>query len=269
MPTSPEPALPPAVADGDRLASPPWVRRIHLSDVGVALRRGVDDFLALPTHSVPFGVFYAAAGLLLLAIAFDRALLPLIVPLVGGFALIGPFAAVGLYAASRRREADLDIRWRDLLDGYRAPASGAVFGLGLVLAVLLVTWMAAAAALTHLLLGPLPADLGAAAHALFATPAGWTLMAVGGAIGLAFGTFAFAISVIAFPLILDRQVDAITAANASRRAVAANPGPMAAWAGIVAGLLVLGALPAMLGLVVVLPILGHATWHLYRRVIVD
>ena len=243
-----------------------WIREIAVGDVFAALRRGLEDFRAIPTHSVLFGVFYAVAGLLLVAIVFGYALAPLIVPLIGGFAIVGPFAAVGHYALSRRREAGLPARWWHMAEGYRSRSAG-VFGLGLILAVIFLVWMSLAAALTNLLLGALPTQFGDALAVLFTTGAGWTLMLVGSVLGLAIGAFAFAISVVAFPLIVDRDIDPITAAQTSLRAVALNPGPMAVWAMIVAGLLALGALPALLGLAVVLPILGHATWHLYRKVL--
>ena len=266
----PEPHDHPTTRSNDtneRDAYPPWIRRIVVADVLEALRLGFADFRAIPTHSVLFGLFYAAAGLLLVAVTVDYALLPMIVPLVGGFAIVGPYAAVGWYELSRRREAGIETRWWHMLDGYRSSSARSMLGLGTMLAALFVTWMAVAAALTNLILGPLPSDAGEVAHLLFATGAGWALMLIGAGLGVVVAAFAFAVSVVAFPLILDRGVDAVSAAGTSLRAVCANPGPMAAWAAIVAGLLLLGALPFLLGLPVVLPILGHATWHLYRKVV--
>ncbi|MFW5678623.1 MAG: DUF2189 domain-containing protein [Pseudomonadota bacterium] len=245
------------------------VRTMTVADVRDALRLGLADFMAIPTHGVLFGLFYAIAGLLLVTVVVERALLPLIVPLVGGFALLGPFASVGFYALSKRRDSGAETRWWHMLEGYRTAAAGSLLGLGLVLAAIFLLWMVVAAGLTDLLLGPLPTAIPAALGVLFASTEGWTLMLVGGVVGLGFALFVFAISVVAFPLILDREIDAITAANTSIRAVRLNPGPMVAWALIVAVLLGFGALPVLLGLPVVLPVLGHATWHLYRKVMPD
>ena len=255
--------------DDDVRGMPLWVHRIGAADVVDALEKGVEDFRAIPTHGVLVGLFYAIAGLFIVAIAFDYALLPLVVPLVGGFAMLGPFAAVGFYELSRRREAGLETRWWHMAAVFRVRSGGALLGLGFVLAVLFFVWMALAAVLTQLLLGDFANGPMALAAALFTTPAGWTLLVLANLTGLVFAVVAFSISVVAFPLLVDREVAMVDAALMSVRVVAASPGPMALWALIVAGLLALGALPALIGLAVVLPILGHATWHLYRKTLVD
>lgn len=245
-----------------------WVRKIQTADVYAALRLGIQDFRSVPTHSVLFGLFYALAGLLLVAAISGRGLAPLVFPLVAGFALVGPFAASGFYELSRRREAGMETRWWHLFGGFTGPNKGSLLALGLVLVALLVLWLASAALLTRTAFGFTPTSIGQFVDLLFTTSAGWMVIVAGNVIGAIFALFAFAISAISFPLLIDRDTDMISAADASVRAVGTNPGPMALWALIVVGLLILGALPALLGLAVVFPILGHATWHLYRRLIV-
>ncbi len=256
-------------AHDDARGMPLWVHPLRVADVLDALAKGVDDFKAIPTHGVLVGAFYGVTALLLVAIAFDYALLPLIVPLLGGFAMLGPFAAVGIYELSRRREAGLETRWWHMGAVFRVRSRGALLGLGCVLAILFFVWMALAAVLTRLFVGHVSGGPLALATVLFTTGEGWTLLVLANLTGFAIAAVAFSISVVAFPLLVDRDVGMMDAALMSVRVVAASPGPMAVWALIVAGLLAIGALTALIGLAVVLPILGHATWHLYRKTLVD
>lgn len=253
-------------ASAPDLDDPVWPARIRTGDVLTALRLGWHDFAAAPGAGVLLAAIVAALGLLLVAAAVRHALVPLVVPLVGGFALVGPFAAVGHYRTSRRRECGLATPWWRMPALLAGPRCGAVLGLGLVLTALTCAWLGVAAVLTHLMLTP-HADAATMAHALVATPAGHRLMAVGAVVGAAFAFPVFAVSVVAFPMLVDRDVDPVTAALTSCAAVAQNPGPMALWALVVVFGLGLGALTMMLGLLVVLPVLGHGTWHLYRRLI--
>lgn len=249
------------------LDDPVWTARIGTGDLWAALRLGWRDFAAVPVPGMLLAAIVTAIGLALVAAALRHALVPLVVPLLGGFALVGPFAAIGHYRLSRRRELGLATPWwrtPTLLVGRR---NGAVFGLGLVLLALTCAWLGTAAVLTHLLL-PEHGDAQAVAHALVGTPAGHRLMVVGAVVGAAFAFPVFAVSVVAFAMLVDRDVDMVTAALTSCAAVAQNPLPMALWALVVLVGLALGALAAMLGLLVVLPVLGHATWHLYRRLII-
>lgn len=253
--------------DAYDLDGPVWTARIRTGDVWAALRLGWRDFAAAPVPGVLLAATVTAIGLALVVAAIRHALVPLIVPLLGGFALVGPFAAIGHYRLSRRRELGLATPWWRTLALLRGPRAGAVVGLGLVLLALTCAWLGTAAVLTHLMLPPY-GDAAAAAHALVATSAGHRLMAVGAIVGAAFAFPVFAVSVVAFAMLVDRDVDMVTAALTSCTAVAQNPLPMALWALIVLVGLALGALAAMLGLLVVLPVLGHATWHLYRRLII-
>ncbi len=244
------------------------IRRIGADDVLDALRRGVDDFRAIPTHHLLYGLVYAVAGLILVRAAFDAALLPLMFPIVAGFALVAPTVAVGLYELSRRREQGLETRWWHLFGVRRHAAFGPILALDAVLAALFVLWLAVAAQLYGALIGAPPSDLAGFADRLVTTPEGWTLIVVGHAVGAVFAVAAFLVSAVSFPLLVDRRVGLTAAVATSIRAVRRNPGPMALWAAILAGGLIAGSLPLLLGLPVVLPILGHASWHVYRRVVV-
>jgi uncharacterized membrane protein len=246
---------------------PPAVRHIEVMDLGHVLARGLDDFAAYRTDVIFLCVFYPLVGLVLARLAFGYDLLPLIFPLASGFALVGPFAAVGLNEMSRRREAGMAVTWADAFEVFRSPSFGAIVVLGLVLMAIFLLWLLAAEAIYQITLGPAPpASLAGFAHDVLATPAGWTMIGVGVGVGFLFALLVLAISVISFPLLLDREAGVDTAVLTSIRAVLTNPGPMAAWGLIVAGGLVIASIPFFLGLIIVMPVLGHATWHLYRLI---
>jgi uncharacterized membrane protein len=246
----------------------PAVRRIELADLKEVLAKGLGDLGAYRSDVIFLCVIYPFAGLVLAWLAFDYAMLPLVFPLASGFALIGPVAAVGLYEISRRREQGDEITWADAFGVVRAPAFGAIVVLGLVLLAIFLLWLAAAYGIYLLTLGPEPpASIGAFVRDVFTTGAGWALIVVGTSVGFLFALLVLTISVVSFPLLLDRDVGLYTAVATSVCAVVANPGPMAAWGLIVAGGLVLGSIPVLLGLIIVMPVLGHATWHLYRKVV--
>jgi uncharacterized membrane protein len=246
----------------------PEVRRIGLADLRDALARGIGDLGAYRSDVIFLCIIYPIAGLVLAWLAFGYELLPLVFPLASGFALIGPVAAVGLYEISRRRERGDDITWADAFGVVRAPAFGAIVVLGLLLLAIFLLWLGAAYAIYAVTLGPEPpVGVGAFVRDVFTTGAGWAMIALGIGVGFLFALLVLTISVVSFPLLLDRDVGLYAAVATSVRAVVANPGPMAAWGLIVAGGLALGSLPALLGLILVMPVLGHATWHLYRKVV--
>ena len=247
----------------------PQVRKIAVADLWDALRSAWGDLAATRDDILFIGVVYPAAGLLLAGLASGADLLPMVFPLVSGFAILGPVAAVGLYEMSRRRELGDHVNWLDAFGVLRSPALGSILGLGLVFMALFGLWLGAAYEINLATLGAAaPPTLTAFEQNLFWTEGGRTLIVAGIGAGFVFALVAFVIGVVSFPLLLDRDVDMWVAVATSFRAVAANPGVMALWAVIVAGSLVLGSIPALVGLIIVMPLLGHATWHLYRKLIV-
>jgi uncharacterized membrane protein len=248
----------------------PVVRRISSADIYYALTRGIDDFTAVPSHAVFLCVIYPLLGLLLIGITLGHSLslLPLAFPIAAGFALVGPLAAIGLYELSRRREAGLDSSTSHALDVLHSPSLGAIIALGVLLMALFLIWLAVAEALYIGIFGySPPTSITQFVHDVLNTPRGWTLIVVGTGIGFLFAALVLSISAISFPLLLDRDVGAAVAVYTSLRVMAANPLPMALWGLIVATLLVIGSIPFFVGLTVVMPVLGHATWHLYRRAV--
>jgi uncharacterized membrane protein len=246
----------------------PAIRRIGLRDLRDALARGVDDFRAMPSHVIFLSMLYPAVGLVLARLSFGYDVLPLLFPLVAGFALLGPFVALGLYELSRRREQGLPVHWKDAFGVLRSHSRDSIALLGGLLTVLFLIWLAVAEGLYQNLFGygP-PSSLSAFVADVFGTPHGRTLLLVGNGIGFLFALVVLIISVVSFPMLLDRDVGAVCAVQTSVRAVMANPIAIAGWGLIVAVSLAAGALPFFIGLAVVLPILAHATWHLYRKIV--
>ncbi len=245
------------------------IRRLTPADLFKALSRGFDDFSAMPSHAVFLCVVYPLLGVLLISLSLGYSMVPLAFPLAAGFALIGPLAAIGLYELSRRREAGLDTSSSHAFDVLHSPSLGAIVALGLLLMVIFLIWLAVADAIYVANFGyAAPASIGQFVRDVFTTSAGWTLIFVGTGVGFLFAVLALTISVVSFPLLLDRDVGAAVALFTSIRLVVANPLMMALWGFIVAALLVAGSLPLFLGLTVVMPVLGHATWHLYRAAVV-
>ena len=239
----------------DRAAGPPTVRKITATDIRDALSAGWRDFGAARTDVVFLCLLYPLAGLVISRMAFDYGMIALVFPLIAGFALIAPLFGVGLYEISRRREQGLEVRWTDAFAVVRSPAIGSIMVMGLLLVA--VT------------LGPdAPVSTVAFARDALTTPEGWTMTVVGIGVGFLFALAVLVIGVVSFPLLLDRNVGVGTAIATSVRAVRANPGPMLLWGLIVAAGLVVGTIPLLVGLAIILPVLGHATWHLYRKVVV-
>ena len=247
---------------------PAVVRSIATADLRDALARGIADFKVQPTHLIILCLIYPLAGLILWKLTAGYDVLPVLFPLVSGFALIGPLAATGLYELSRRREQGLDFSWWHVFAVLRSPSLPAIVALGVTLAVIFVAWLGAAQMIYERIFGNwVPASFGEFAREVFMTNSGWTLIIVGCAVGLVFAVVVMTISVVSLPMLLDRDVGAARAVQTSIRAVLANPGAMAVWGFIVVGTLLIGALPFFVGLAVVLPVLGHSTWHLYRKVV--
>src|SRR3979490_403040 len=250
------------------IVTPFVIRKISLSDLSEALRLGWEDFQAMPSHAIVLCVIYPVLGLVLFRVVLGYSVLPLLFPLAAGFTLIGPFAALGLYELSRRRERGEEAAAWDAMHVLRAPSCGAMLELGTLLLILFITWIAAADAIYIATFGHAPAaSIPDFAARVLTTPEGWWLIIVGCGVGFLFAVVALCVSVVSFPLMLDRHTTAIDAIRTSLRAVMKNPFAMAMWGLVVAALLAIGSLPFFVGLAVVLPVLGHATWHLYRKVI--
>ena len=250
------------------VAGPFVIRKIGLSDLSEALRLGWEDFKAVPSHAIILCVIYPVLGLVLFRMVLGYSVLPLLFPLAAGFTLIGPFAALGLYELSRRRERGEEAAAWDALNVLRAPSFGAMLAVGALLLALFVTWIATADAIYIATFGHAPAaTIPDFAARVLTTPEGWSLIIVGCGVGFLFAVVALCVSVVSFPLMLDRHATAIDAIRTSLRAVMKNPFAMAAWGLVVAVLLMIGSLPFFVGLAVVLPVLGHATWHVYRKVV--
>ena len=222
----------------------------------------------MPTHAVFLCLIYPILGIALAGLTLGYSVLPLLYPLAAGFALLGPFAAMGLYELSRRREAGAEVAASDALGVLSSPSIGAIVALGALLTAIFLIWLATANAIYIASFGyAAPASIGQFVQDVLTTPAGWKLILVGNAVGFGFALVVLTISAISFPLLVDRDAGAAGALLTSIRAILANPVPMALWGLIVAVLLAVGTLPLFLGLTVVLPVLGHATWHLYRKVV--
>lgn len=246
----------------------PTIRPISPADLREVLEKGVADFRACRSDVIFLCLIYPLVGLILARFAFSYDMLPLLFPLASGFALLGPAAAVGLYEMSRKRERGEAVSWADALSVLRAPSFGTIVVLGLILLGLMVLWLVAAQLIWLATLGPEPpASISAFLGQVFGTAAGWAMIVVGIAVGALFAVTALAISVVSFPMLVERDVGLGTAIATSVRAVLRNPLAMGAWGLIVAVALVAGTIPLFLGLVVAMPVLGHATWHLYRKVV--
>jgi uncharacterized membrane protein len=252
----------------DAVATAPAIRRIDFADLKDALMKGIADFGEARSDVIFLCLLYPVAGLLIARIVFGSGMFALLFPLVSGFALVGPFVAVGLYEMSRQREDGHDLSWATAFDVVRAPAFAAIIMLGVLLMVLFLLWLSAANTIYAMTVEPLhPQSMTAFVADVFTTARGWAMIVAGIGAGFVFALVVFAISVVSFPLLLDRDVGLGVAVWTSLRAIIANPVPMAAWGLIVAAGLVLGSIPLLLGLIIVLPILGHASWHLYRKVV--
>jgi uncharacterized membrane protein len=247
--------------------SRPIIHKIGISDLKDVLSKGIDDFFAMPTHSIFVIVIYPIVGIILLRLSFGYDMLPVIFPLIAGFALLGPFTAIGLYEMSRRRELGLPTSW-EALDVFSLLRIRPILVLGVALMAIFIAWMIAAMTIYESTFANwYPASVTEFIDRVLLTSTGWTLIVVGVGVGFVFALITFTVSVVSFPMLVDRDVGASVAVATSIRAVAANPVTMAVWGLIVVAALILGTLPVLVGLAVVLPVLGHSTWHLYRRVV--
>ncbi|MCG7624033.1 DUF2189 domain-containing protein [Epibacterium sp. Ofav1-8] len=246
----------------------PRVRTMDIDDISHALRAGWADFKSARSDAMFLVFIYPLIGLALVMSGFHLDVLPLLVPMVMGFAIVGPAAAIGLYEMSRRREAGESAGWMSAFSVLRSPAFASVLALAFYLAALFVIWIMVAEAIFGATLGPdTPASLTTFARDVFTTSSGWTMIVVGTLVGAAFAYAALAVSIVSFPLLLDRHVGLPMAVATSLQVMRQNRLVCLLWGALVGALLVLGSVPLFAGLIFVVPLLGHATWHFYRRAV--
>lgn len=258
------PSLPETIVRRD-----PVVRRVTVPEIVESLAEGLRDFQNAPLYGLVFGAIYAAGGNIVVLSAFALGLGYLAYPLAAGFALVGPFIAVGLYEVSRRRETGEPLSWGAVLSAIWAQGRRELGWMAFVTLFIFVIWMYQVRLLIALMLGLRSfSSLHEFLTVVTTTPEGWVFLLVGHISGAVLSLVLYTLTVVSFPLLLDRDVDFVTAMITSVRAVVTSPGPMIGWAAVVVILMIVACLPAFLGLLVVLPVLGHATWHLYRRIVV-
>lgn len=245
----------------------PVVQPIAAADIAEALGQGLRDFQAMPWLGLAFGALYAGGGIAIVLSLTAFGLVYLAYPLAAGFALIGPFVAIGLYEMSRRREAGQPVTVGAIWSAVRS--RGEIGWMAFVTLFIFVIWMYQVRLLIALLLG-LNASFSSLQQfitAVLTTNEGLLFLAIGNGVGAVLSLILFSLTVVSFPLLLDRDVDFVTAMVTSVRAVVKSPLPMIGWAAIIVMLLIVSSIPYFLGLLVTLPVLGHATWHLYRRIV--
>ena len=244
------------------------VRRIGTEDLNWALAEAWKDFNAKRGDLIVVALIYPLIAFLTVLFATNDVALPLIFPIFAGLSILGPAVASGFYELARRREEGLDATWQHFFDPLRGANGPTLLILTAGLAILFLLWLGAAYAIYAATMGPdFPVGVAALARRTLGTSEGWTLIVLGNAAGLVFAVITLVTTIVSFPMAVDRTVDPGTAVATSLHAVQANPGTIAAWGLRVAGLLLLGCLPAFIGLAVVLPVLGYATWHLYTRLV--
>ena len=257
-----------AIADGDAGTTQPIIRKIGMADLKDALVKGLADFNAMPTHLLFLCIIYPIVVLIAARVYAGYEALPLVFPILAGYTMIGPLVATGMYELSRRRELGLDTSRLRAFDVLRSPSIRAIVTLGAGLLMVYFAWLGAAWAIYVLNFGSAtPTSILGFVDQVFTTSAGWTLIIVGSGVGFLFATVAFTLSVMSFPMLLDRDVGIVMAVRTSIRAVLVNPIPLGMWGFIIAGSMFIGALPVFVGLAVTLPVIGHAAWHLYRKVV--
>lgn len=244
------------------------VHALHPSDVMKALQLGVRDALHFRSDVIALAVIYPMIGLLLSFFAFDQALLPMLFPLAAGFTILGPVASIGFYELSRARQEGEPASWAKVLPGLRSRSVGPMLVLGLYLMVLFMLWMAAAFGVYQVTMGPeMPVSATAFGRDILGTLDGWSMIVLGMGVGFIFAALVLWTCSVSFPMLLDKPVGVPLAVTTSMRLAQKNPATVALWGICVAGLLVLGSLPLFLGLIVVLPVLGHGSWHFYRMAV--
>jgi uncharacterized membrane protein len=248
-------------------SSPQVADDLTLADLTAALAAGWRDFLAMPQYGMFFGGVYVLAGLAIVWVSISGGEPTWLIPAIAGFPLVAPFVAVGLYAASRRRAAGEVPSWRNVLGALKGHGDDQILSMGVIVFVAFSFWMIVAHAIFAIFMAESGMGGGGDALAAFLTPSGLAMLAVGSAVGAVMAFAFYAMTVISLPMLVDRKVDFLTAIIASIKVVRSNPVVMLGWAAIIAVVLFAAMLPAFLGLMAALPVLGHATWHLYMRAV--
>jgi uncharacterized membrane protein len=268
MTTSPETTASEETTAISPRPAPVKINRIGFADVKAALAQGWRDFTRAPAIGLFFGAIYAAGGIaiwLLLRVYHEPWW---IIPIAVGFPLIGPFIAVGLYEASRRLAAGQPLRFGEILTVILAQRKRQVAWMAFVVLFIFWMWLYEVRMLLAIFLGFKSfSSIGAFIEVVTTTPEGIGFLIVGTAVGAAISFVLFCTTVVAIPLLLDREIDLITAIITSFKAVFQNLVPMIGWGITIVALTFAALLPMFLGLLVVLPVLGHATWHLYTKVV--
>jgi len=235
-------------------------------DLRAALAAGWRDFLAMPRFGLFFGGVYVLAGLAIGWTTLTGGNLTWLIPAIAGFPLVAPFVAVGLYEASRRRSAGQALTWRAVLGALKGHGDDQILSIGVIVFVAFAFWMMVAHAIFAIFVGE--SGMGRDPLAALLTPEGMAMLAVGSAVGGAMAFAFYAMTVISLPLLVERKHDFLTAIITSLAVVRRNFAVMLGWAAIIAVVLLVAMLPVFLGLIVALPVLGHATWHLYARAVI-
>jgi uncharacterized membrane protein len=241
------------------------VHDLTLADLRAALGAGWRDYRAHPAYGLFFAATFVAAGAFLTWATATRGAIDWLVLAAAGFPLLAPFCAVGLYEVSRCRESGLALRWGAVLGALRGRGDEQILSMGVILFVAFGFWLMIAHGIFAVFLAE--SGVGYESMALFQTGAGIAMLFVGGAVGALIALAFYTVTVISLPMLLDRDIDFLTAIITSLAAVNANRLVLMVWAMLIAAALFAAMLPAFLGLLVVLPVLGHATWHLYRRTV--
>lgn len=245
----------------------PVVQTVTHMDVLAALGQGLRDFRTAPLYGVFFGLVYAGAGWFLLLLLNILEVNYYVYPMATGFAMIAPFIAAGLYEVSRRLEAGEPLNWSAVLTSARTAGGKDLSWMVVVTTFAYIIWIDIAIALYLVFYGLKPLAFTELVEAILTTPTGALFFLVGNLVGAVLAIIVFSLTVVSFPLLFERHVDFVTAMITSCRVVIQNPKPMAIWAAIIAVLMMISILSVFVALVAVLPILGHATWHLYRRAV--
>lgn len=245
---------------------PPVASDLTVSDLRNALSAGWADFRAYPAFGLFFASIFVISGLALAYAMFALGEVFWLIPAAAGFPLIAPFTAVGLYEVSRRREAGLELNWRSVLKALKGRGDEQILSMGLLLFVAFGFWIIIAHTVFSIFV--VEAGAGSESLAFLLTNTGLAMLAVGSVIGAAIALVFYIATVISLPMLVDRKISFVAAIITSIKAFRANTPILIGWAIVIAVALFAAMIPLFLGLFVILPILGHATWHLYRRAVV-